>query len=239
MIQEITDAAFEKEVVKSDKPVIVDYWAPWCVDPDTAILTVNNLIKSARDISEKDKLLTWDGKNIISDMVLKSYTSNKLGHCKEIATKSKRIKVTDEHEFLTRKGWKSAISLKEKEEIATYNGENLIWESIKKINNIHLDSVQKITMKINHNFIANGFLTHNCGPCRAMSPVFEELSKELKDIKFVKMNVDENQEVASRYNIMSIPTFIIFKNGKELGREVGGMSKDAIKARIKGHLLKA
>ena len=241
MVQEITDSTFEKEVLKSDKPVIVDYWAPWCVDPDTEILRSDNSTVLAKKISKNDNLLTYNNKNIVSDIVVRSYTSNKLGHCKEISTKDKKIKVTDEHEFLTKNGWKQAINLVDGEKVAmlSQDKKNLVFENIKEINNIHLPAVQKITMKVNHNFIANNFLVHNCGPCRAMAPVFEELSKEMKDVKFVKMDVDDNQEVASKYNIMSIPTFIVFKNGKEVGREIGGMPKDAIKTRISGHLLKA
>lgn len=83
------------------------------------------------------------------------------------------------------------------------------------------------------------FWANWCAPCRAMAPIFEELSKEMPDVKFVKIDVDDNQHTASKYNIMSIPAFLIFNKGKEIGREIGGMPKAAIKARIKSHLLKS
>ena len=54
-----------------------------------------------------------------------------------------------------------------------------------------------------------------CGPCKMVGPVLEEISKDYADIKFVKVNVDDNPEIAQQYGIMSIPTMIGFKNAKE------------------------
>ena len=65
-----------------------------------------------------------------------------------------------------------------------------------------------------------------CGPCQAMKPVIEELEKELKDkVEVVEINVDENQAEASKYGVMGIPTFIVLKDGKEVGRKTGVTSK--------------
>lgn len=65
-----------------------------------------------------------------------------------------------------------------------------------------------------------------CGPCRAMKPVIEELEKELKDkIEIEKINVDEDRDKASEYGVMSIPTYIILKDGKEVDRKIGVTSK--------------
>lgn len=66
-----------------------------------------------------------------------------------------------------------------------------------------------------------------CGPCKMTTPIIEEISEELKDIRFVKVNVDENQEIASEYSVFSIPTFIIFKNGKVVSQFVGAQPKEA------------
>lgn len=76
-----------------------------------------------------------------------------------------------------------------------------------------------------------------CGPCRAMAPIVEELAGEL-DGKMVvgKMNVDEHPKTPQQYGIMSIPTFILFKNGQAVETMVGGMSKDALKAKLAKHL---
>ena len=72
-----------------------------------------------------------------------------------------------------------------------------------------------------------------CGPCRAVSPLVEELSKEYKNkVDFVKVNVDENQELAQKYNVFSIPTLAIFKDGEVTVQKVGASSKDSFKVMI-------
>ena len=55
----------------------------------------------------------------------------------------------------------------------------------------------------------------------------------MKEVKFTKINVDDNQELASKYDVMGIPTFIIFKKGKEILRQVGGIAKEALKSKLK------
>lgn len=65
-----------------------------------------------------------------------------------------------------------------------------------------------------------------CGPCRITSPIIDEIAQEEKNIKFVKVNVDESPELANRYQVFSIPTFIIFKNGQPIHQFVGAMSKE-------------
>ena len=64
-----------------------------------------------------------------------------------------------------------------------------------------------------------------CGPCKMMAPILEEIETELTNIKFIKVNVDEAEEIATRYGIMSIPTFFIFNNGELIKKTVGGHSK--------------
>lgn len=68
-----------------------------------------------------------------------------------------------------------------------------------------------------------------CGPCRMMAPILEEVNKELDDNYVIaKVDVDEHEQVAMRYGIMSIPTLIIFKNGAEVARFIGLRSKQEI-----------
>ncbi|MDK2821071.1 MAG: thioredoxin 1 [Clostridia bacterium] len=73
-----------------------------------------------------------------------------------------------------------------------------------------------------------------CGPCQMMAPVLEELADDEDcNAKIVKVNVDENQELASKYGIMSIPTMVIFKESQEIGRVVGYMPKEKLKEKLK------
>src|ERR671931_1344895 len=67
-----------------------------------------------------------------------------------------------------------------------------------------------------------------CGPCRMVGPAVEQLSHTMNGkIKVAKLNVDENQEIANRYGIKSIPSLLLFKGGKEIARTVGAASKEA------------
>ncbi|HEX9733060.1 MAG TPA: thioredoxin [Thermoanaerobaculia bacterium] len=64
-----------------------------------------------------------------------------------------------------------------------------------------------------------------CGPCRRVGPLLEELADEQDAVTIAKLNVDDHQSVAFKYNVMSIPTFILFANGEEKDRMMGAMSK--------------
>ncbi len=76
-----------------------------------------------------------------------------------------------------------------------------------------------------------------CGPCKMLGPELEEASKELESSMVVaKVNVDENANVARQYRVMSIPTMIVFKNGKEVDRNVGFAEKTKIIEFAKKHL---
>ncbi|MBO7639149.1 MAG: thioredoxin [Treponema sp.] len=68
-----------------------------------------------------------------------------------------------------------------------------------------------------------------CGPCQIMGPIVEELSEELEgNVKFCKVNVDENSELAESYDVMSIPNFKLFKNGEIAGERMGAVGKDGL-----------
>ncbi len=74
-----------------------------------------------------------------------------------------------------------------------------------------------------------------CGPCRILSPIIEELEKELAGkVKVAKINVDENGEIAAKYNVMGIPTMIFFKNGQMVDQHVGVLQKEDLKKKING-----
>lgn len=76
-----------------------------------------------------------------------------------------------------------------------------------------------------------------CGPCLMVSPIVEELGNDYPEkLKVCKMNVDEVPSVAQRYNIMSIPTLTIFKDGKVVGEIIGALPKGVIEDKIKPHI---
>jgi thioredoxin 1 len=76
-----------------------------------------------------------------------------------------------------------------------------------------------------------------CGPCRMLSPVIEELAREFEgEVVFGKLNTDENRGVAGHFRIMSIPTLLIFKNGKLVDTIVGAVPKAAIESKIRQYL---
>lgn len=67
-----------------------------------------------------------------------------------------------------------------------------------------------------------------CGPCKMMSPVLEEVANEMKDVTIVKLNVDNDPAIAQKFNVMSIPTLVLFKNGDELATAVGFQAKPQV-----------
>ena len=76
-----------------------------------------------------------------------------------------------------------------------------------------------------------------CGPCRMLSPILDEVEEEMKDkISVVKVNVDDADEIAAQFRIMSIPTLLFFKNGQVVDKTVGAMPKPALVEKINVNL---
>ena len=77
------------------------------------------------------------------------------------------------------------------------------------------------------------FFADWCGPCKMMAPVVEQLAEELEGkAKVGKLNIDENMDIAEKYRVMNIPTFLIFKDGQEKERIVGAVSKNELKNKL-------
>ena len=98
-------------------------------------------------------------------------------------------------------------------------------------------SVQKLNQNNFNNAIQNGtalvdFYADWCGPCRMVSPIVDEIAEERRDITIGKVNVDDENGLAMKYGVMSIPTLIIFQDGKEKARIVGARPKAAILAEL-------
>lgn len=76
-----------------------------------------------------------------------------------------------------------------------------------------------------------------CGPCRMLSPILDQVEEEMADkISVVKVNVDDADEVAARFRIMSIPTLLFFKNGQIVDKTVGAMPKNVLVEKINSNL---
>lgn len=76
-----------------------------------------------------------------------------------------------------------------------------------------------------------------CGPCRSLSSIVDEVADELAGkLAVAKCNVDDNQDLAMKYGVMSIPTLVVFKNGEEIDRSVGALPKARLQALLEKHL---
>lgn len=103
-------------------------------------------------------------------------------------------------------------------------GENILKVTQESFNSTVIESKKPILVD---------FWAEWCGPCRMLSPVIEELADEYKGkVNFAKINVDENPKLASQYGVMSIPTIIIFKNGKPEQQVIGFRPKSELKKLI-------
>lgn len=71
-----------------------------------------------------------------------------------------------------------------------------------------------------------------CGPCRMVAPVLEEIAAERDDVRIVKLNVDDNQQTAAQFQVLSIPTMLLFRNGEVATKVVGAMPRKRLEAEI-------
>jgi len=98
-------------------------------------------------------------------------------------------------------------------------------------------------MKSNFNAIINSdipvlidFFATWCGPCKMLAPVLEQVKDELEDtVKIIKIDVDKNQPLATKYQVRGVPTMLLFKNGKQVWRQSGLIQKDQLIQIIKSH----
>lgn len=75
-----------------------------------------------------------------------------------------------------------------------------------------------------------------CGPCKMIGPFIEELSEEMENVKFVKVDIDESSTFATKFGVMSIPNLILFKDGEIVNRQIGALPKTELKAFIENSI---
>lgn len=93
---------------------------------------------------------------------------------------------------------------------------------------VRLIKSEEFNETIKNGIVFVDFFAKWCGPCKMISPIIDEISNEIENVTFVKVDVDESGDIASKFSIMSIPTLMIFKNGELKSKNVGFMSKSEI-----------
>lgn len=101
---------------------------------------------------------------------------------------------------------------------------------------MHVESSKQFKEKIAHGLNVVDFYADWCGPCKLLAPIYESVAEELKDITFLKVNVDNLLDIASEYRISSIPTILVFKDGKMVAHHVGYLERSQLIGLIKANI---
>lgn len=97
---------------------------------------------------------------------------------------------------------------------------------------VYVSTIQQFDMFLSRTYVVVDFYAPWCQPCHRLSPIIDELARELPDVLFIKVNIDSLRSLASRFSIRSIPTLLFFKNGTQINR-CGPLTKSGLKKRIK------
>ncbi|MDI2882339.1 thioredoxin [Clostridioides difficile] len=91
--------------------------------------------------------------------------------------------------------------------------------------------------EIENGVVVVDFFATWCGPCKMLAPVFEELGNEMNEnAKFIKVDIDQSMEIARKFMVSTVPTMMIFKDGKQVDTMVGFMPKESIKSKVETHI---
>jgi len=115
-----------------------------------------------------------------------------------------------------------------------YNEQALKIFTLLHMTLIHISTKQDFQQKVLQSTkpVLVDFFAEWCGPCKIMGPVLEEVATEIPGVDVVKVDVDSSSEIASEYNISSIPTFLVFSNGEVVSQAVGAVGKAQIKKMV-------
>ncbi len=105
-------------------------------------------------------------------------------------------------------------------------------DSAMEITNEEFDEI----INNSHKTVVVDFFAEWCFPCIMLSPIIEDIAKNMKEVKFAKINIDDNKDLAMKYHVSSIPCLIVFKEGKEVGRIIGAQTQEIIEEKIKSYL---
>ena len=117
------------------------------------------------------------------------------------------------------------IKKKQLEELLKHQQEQDIRE---KLPVMDLDSSNFHDAVSQNNLLLVDFWAEWCGPCKSMHPIFSRMAKKYEQVRFARVNVDNSQDVAKKFNVQSIPTFIMFKNGQVAQQMVGAIGEPGI-----------
>ena len=95
---------------------------------------------------------------------------------------------------------------------------------------------QEFDNTIESGVVVVDFFATWCGPCKMLSPVIDELSGELENVNFVKVDIDQSMDLAQKFKIVSVPTLKVFKNGEEVDTLMGFMPKEVLKSKVEAHI---
>ena len=117
------------------------------------------------------------------------------------------------------------IKKKQMEELLQQQNQN---EIVSKTPVVELSSQDFDQEKEKNELLLVDFWAEWCGPCKSMHPIFTRMAKKYKSVRFARVNVDNSLDIATRYGVQSIPTFIMFKNGKVANTMVGAVGEPGI-----------
>ena len=126
------------------------------------------------------------------------------------------------------------LKKKQLEEVLKLQNQSILSEKISVVD-LDINNFEQIVSKDVLTLV--DFWAEWCGPCKSMHPIFSRLAKKYHSVKFGRVNVDNNQDIAMKFGVQSIPTFIMFRNGKPIDKMIGAVGEPGIRMICKKHSL--